>query len=76
MTASFLTELNRVINSLVFPWTSILELIFLNPPSSYIDLLFLLYISLKIKIAKFKLYIIPAKYILILTAIIIDSFDL
>jgi hypothetical protein len=46
-----------------FPGSPVLELIFFYPPGSRIDLLFLPYISLSIKSAKFKLYIIPAKYI-------------
>jgi hypothetical protein len=48
-----------------FPGTSVLELIFWDPPGSNNDLLFLPYISLTIKKAKFKLYIVPGwRYLL------------
>lgn len=53
----------RVTNSPILPRNACIRVNFLDPPISRIDLLFLLYISLKIKITKFKLYIIPTKYI-------------
>jgi hypothetical protein len=62
-------------NSPLFTGNTRIRTIFFYPPGPRICFLFLPDISLTIKISKFKLYIIPAKYIPIWTAFI-DSLDL